>query len=276
MKNIVEVNYLAENPGKVVLIDATNNFMIHGEGRKKHDKAHIKGAFHIDLHKDMCGKIGEHTGRDPLPEDLSSFSKKLEEFGISNDSEIIVYDEDLVASSRFWWMCKYIGIDNVKVLNGGVNAWVSSGNSLTDEKTPFPSQKGKISINLRNEMLADMNDIRKAIKNEDTAIIDSRTNPRYKGLVEPIDKKAGHIPTALNYFYGDIIDPVTGYKDIEFLKVHYKDLFKYNQIIVHCGSGVSGSVNIIAMDEIGIQSKFFIGSWSAYITYDDAEIITEE
>lgn len=89
MKNIVEVDYLVKNRERVILVDATNNFMIPEEGRQKHDKAHIEGAFHIDLRRDMVGTIGEHGGRDPLPDDMGSFAKKLEEFGISNDSEVL-------------------------------------------------------------------------------------------------------------------------------------------------------------------------------------------
>ena len=72
------------------------------------------------------------------------------------------------------------------------------------------------------------------------------------------------------------MDSEAKYKDIDFLKDHYKDLSQYDALIVHCGSGVSGSVNIIAMDEIGLKTKFYVGSWSDYITYDDSIIIVEK
>lgn len=275
MKNIVEAKWLKENFDKVVIVDATNNFMIPEEGRQKHDKAHIEGAFHIDLRKDMVGTIGEHGGRDPLPDDISTFAQKLEEFGISNDTPVVVYDEDLVPSSRFWWMCQYIGVKNVKVLNGGINAWTRAGYELTDEATVFPKEKGHIEIRLDTSMLADIDDIKRAINYKQIAIVDSRTSDRYKGILEPIDKKAGHIPTALNFYYAEVLDPENGYKPVEFLEEHYAPLREYDELIVHCGSGVSGSVNIIAMDEIGMRAKFYIGSWSDYITYPDSVIETQ-
>lgn len=275
MKNIVEAKWLKENFDKVVIVDATNNFMIPEEGRQKHDKAHIEGAFHIDLRKDMVGTIGEHGGRDPLPDDISTFAQKLEEFGISNDTPVVVYDEDLVPSSRFWWMCQYIGVKNVKVLNGGINAWTRAGYELTDAATVFPKEKGHIEIRLDTSMLADIDDIKRAINYKQIAIVDSRTSDRYKGILEPIDKKAGHIPTALNFYYAEVLDPENGYKPVEFLEEHYAPLREYDELIVHCGSGVSGSVNIIAMDEIGMRAKFYIGSWSDYITYPDSVIETQ-
>ncbi len=279
MKNIVEPKWLYENKDNVIIVDATNNFMVPEEGRQKHDKEHIENAFHIDLKKDMCGEVKEHGGRDPLPEDMNRFRQKLEEIGISNNSQIIVYDENLVPSSRFWWMCKYIGLENVKVMNGGINAWKSLGYEVTDIPTPLPEHQGKIAMNIKKEMLADIDDIRAVLRNQQegkkAAIVDSRSPIRYKGQCETIDKKAGHIPNALNYFYEDVIDPIKGYKDVEFLQKHYEELRKYNEIIVHCGSGVSGSVNIIAMDEAGIRSKFYVGSWSDYITYEDSLISVE-
>ena len=275
MKNVVEVDWLKENMDQVVIIDATNNFMIPEEGRKKYEKEHIPGAFHIDLRNDMVGTIGEHGGRDPLPDDIGTFVAKLEEFGISNDTSVIVYDEDLVPSSRFWWMCKYIGVKDVKVLNGGIQAWKDAGYELTDEIGKRPEKKGNIELRLDSSMLADIEDIKRAVNYRGVAIVDSRTSERYLGINEPIDKKAGHIPSALNYYFGEVLDAVKGYKDVEFLEKHFADLKQYDEVIVHCGSGVSGSVNIIAMDEVGIRSKFYIGSWSDYITYPDSIIETK-
>lgn len=278
MKNIIEAKWLYENLDRVIVIDATNNFMNPEEGRGKYKRGHIKGAFHMDLRNDMCGELGTHGGRDPMPKSMDDFVAKLERFGISNDSVVVVYDEDLVPSSRFWWMCKYIGLENVKVLNGGVNAWLAAGYELTSKIPQCPETKGKISAAIHHDLLIDIQDIKKILEqpSEKIAIVDSRSEERYKGLIEPIDKLAGHIPGAINYFYGEVVDPVKGYKDVDFLNKHYEPLRKYDEIIVHCGSGVSGSVNILAMDEVGIHAKFYVGSWSDYITYEDAIIIVEK
>lgn len=270
MKNLVNAEYLKENMGKVVIVDATNNFMVASEGKEKYAKRHIEGAFHIDLKEDMTRPLTAHGGRDPLPEDMNTFKAKLENFGINNDTEIIVYDEDIVPASRFWWMCKYIGLDNVKLLDGGINAWLAKGFGLTTEIPELP-QNGSIIMNIRHDMVVDINDIKEAIGKEDTLIIDSRSPIRYRGEEEPIDFKAGHMPSAKNYFYENVLEMDGRYKSLEAIKENFKAI-KEAVVICHCGSGVSAPVNIIALDEIGISAKLYVGSWSDYITYEDSVV----
>ncbi|MGB5824313.1 MAG: sulfurtransferase [Proteocatella sp.] len=275
MKNLVSPEYLFDNINKVVIIDATNNFMIPTEGIEKYKARHIPGAFHIDLRNDMSREVTEHGGRDPLPHNMEDFKAKLEEYGISTGSEIIVYDEDIVPASRFWWMCKYIGLDNVRLLDGGINAWIENGFSLSAVVPSLP-QRGNIEMKFDSEIIADIDDIRRAINDEQVLIIDSRSSVRYKGEEEPIDKKAGHIPTAKNYFYEGVLEQDGKYRRPGYLKEHFKGVEKYKEVICQCGSGVSAPVNIIALDEIGIKAKLYVGSWSDYITYDDSLIAVGE
>lgn len=273
MKNLADAKYLHENMDRVVIIDATNNFMIASEGREKYDKRHIRGAFHIDLKMDMCRPVTKHGGRDPLPEDMNSFREKLEEFGISTDSEVIVYDENMVPASRFWWMCRYIGLKNVKLLDGGINSWTENGYELTDEPSQLP-QRGSIDMKLDPDCIADIDDIRRAIWDDSVLIIDSRSSARYSGREELIDVKAGHIPGAKNSFYENVLRSDGKYRSTDEIRKVFEGFDKYREVIVHCGSGVSGPVNIIALDEIGIDSKLYVGSWSDYITYEDSIIAT--
>lgn len=273
MKNIVEPAWLNAHREHVVLLDATNNFMIPEEGREKYAKAHIAGAFHVDLKLDMCGSIGVHGGRDPLPEDWTHFVDLLERCGISNDSTVVIYDEDAVPASRLWWMLKYLGVEKVRVLSGGIEAWKAAGYPLTAE-LPVAPQRGKLDVQMQHHMFADIEDIRRILAQESgkSVIVDSRMEQRHTGEMETIDKEAGHIPGAKNYFFAEVLDLQGKYRDAAFLKEHFAALTAFDEIVVHCGSGVSGSVNIIAMDEIGMDARFYIGSWSDYITYPDMPI----
>lgn len=275
MKNLVTPEYLQENKASIVIVDATNNFMDINEGKLKYNQRHIEGAFHIDLREDMSKEPEAHGGRDPLPSNIQDFAKKLESFGISNDTLVVVYDENMVSASRFWWMCKYIGLSQVKVLDGGLEAWLERDFPLTNQPSIAKSQ-GKIHIHLDSTLIADIEDIRRAIYDENSLIIDCRTPERYSGREELIDKKAGHIPKAVNYFFGETLNENNTYKEKEFLKRHFQNINPNKEIICQCGSGVSAPVNMIALDELGIKSKLYVGSWSDYITYEDSEIITED
>lgn len=277
MKNLVDAKWLYENINNVVIVDASSNFLVAGEGKEKYAQGHIPGAFHMDLDEDMCGTKGAHGGRHPLPNNMRDFADKLENIGVNNDSTLVVYDEGAMYASRFWWMCKYIGIENIKVLDGGIGAWKAAGYAVSSNPALLPAQKGKIDIRLQEELYVDINDIRRILADDTgkSAIVDSRPNERYKGENETVDPEAGHIPGAFNYFFGEVLDENGKYRDAEFLRRHYRDLAKYEELILHCGSGVSGSVNILALDEIDIPSKYYVGSWSDYITYEDAIIVVE-
>ncbi len=163
MKNLVDVKWLLKNFDDVILIDASSNFLVPSEGKEKYDKRHISNAFHFDLASDLSGTIKKHGGRHPLPDDLKVLVEKLENVGISNDSLVVVYDEGSMYAARFWWMAKYLGLDNVKVLDGGLSAWLEAGQQVTSEITKLPAKKGKIKVNINHDMLVDYEYINKVL-----------------------------------------------------------------------------------------------------------------
>lgn len=108
---------------------------------------------------------------------------------------------------------------------------------------------------------------------ERIAIIDSREPDRYRGIVEPVDIKKGHIPGALNYFWLDVIDKNTKLmKSKDELEQHFKNLRDFDEVIIYCGSGITASVNSLAMDIIGLEHKVYAGSFSDWISYNDNKI----
>jgi len=277
MKNLVSVEYLKDNLDNVVIIDTTGDFMDDKAGIEIYKKGHIPNAYYIDLDIDMCGCKGVHGGRHPLPEDMQSFVDKLESLGISNDTKVVVYDQGLMYAARFWWMCRYIGLDNVKVLDGSFYQWQKQNLPISTDIPKLPKEKGKITYKVNTDMTVNYQDILTVINDYDgsIAIVDSRGHQRYLGMPNDIDTRPGHIPHALNYYFDDAINQDGTYKSIDELKNHFKDLFNYKEIIVHCGSGVSGAVNILALDEIGLPAKFYIGSISDYTSYPDSVVINE-
>lgn len=274
MKNIITVNSLKENFDNIILFDARNNFMNKEEGSQKYKISHIKNAFHLDLCIHLSRDMDTHGGRNPLPNDMKSFILRLLECGVQKNSEIVVYDEDIMYASRVWWMCKYIGLENIKILDGGINAWIKEGYSL-DSDTPISKNRGSFDVDIKSDMCVDINFIRENMNNIEILLMDCRAENRYQGLDDPIDKKTGHIPNAKSYFCFNALDEFYMFKSEHLLKEYFKGLDKYKRIICYCGSGISANINILALDEIGIKSSLYVGSFSDYISYDDLEIAKE-
>ena len=277
MKNLVSAKWLIENLNNenVVVVDCRFNLMDKDYGRTSYEKGHIKGAVRVDIETQLSSKVEKHGGRHPLP-NIEDLKNTFENIGINNNSIVIAYDEgDLSGPSRLWWILKYLGHKEVYVLNGGINDFINEGGETSCESEDI--QKGKFDININENMNVDMNYVKERLHSKKVALVDSRENIRYIGEWEPVDKKAGHIPGAINYFWMDILnkdEESMHIKNKEELKSHFKELNDYEEVIVYCGSGITACPNSLALSEVGIEHKLYAGSFSDWISYDDNKIET--
>lgn len=276
MKNIVTIDWLLENLERkdLVILDCRFDLSNPEYGLEAYKKFHIKNSVYISLEENMAGETKEHGGRHPLP-DMNEFTKTMENSGVDDEKTVVIYDDgDLAAASRLWFMLKYIGIEKVYVLAGGFQTWIERELPTTDIVDEPQKSKG-ITINIDSKLICDVNYVIENIRKEESIIVDSRSKERHLGLEEPIDKKAGHIPSAVNYFWKDNFHNLK-VKDLSKLNERFENLKDYKNIIVHCGSGITGCVNVLMMNEIGFQPILYLGSWSDWITYKDNEIICEK
>lgn len=275
MKNIVTSKWLKDNiyDNKLVIFDVRHVLGDENYGKERFKIGHIPNAIFVPVEELLTGKINEHGGRHPLP-DMNKFAIDMNNLGINNKSKIIIYDDgDLTMAGRLWLMLKFIGLKEVYVLLGGFNAWKMGGNPLSTE-LPSIRKVGELTFNLQKDMIADINDVRESIDNNEHVIIDSRAAERYRGEVEPIDKVPGHIPGALNFPWTDLSGDGK-IMDENQIKDYYKTIDNYKKIIVHCGSGITGTVNLIFMEEVGLSPVFYVGGYSDWISYPDNEVVTE-
>lgn len=274
MKNIISQEWLLENMSNddLIILDARAGLTDPEAGIKAYEEGHIKGAQFVSMEEVMSGELTEHGGRNPLPE-LDKFVDDMKNFGVSDSSTVVVYDDgDLaMAAGRVWWLLKYIGKKDVFLLEGGINKWKAKGLELTKE-VEKPKVSQSLSLNIDKSIFADIEDVKRVIEDESATIVDCRSFARYSGKEEPYDRIAGHIPTAINFPSSQLIVD-GGIMDLEKLKEHFKDLKEYDEIIVHCGSGISATVNFILLDEIGIKAKLFPGSYSEWVSYLDNPVI---
>ena len=233
-------------------------------------KKHLDKALFVDLNTQLAAIPDDFAngGRHPLPT-IERFAKLLQLIGISENSHVVVYDDKngANAAARFWWMLKSVGLKKVQVLNGGMQQAEQIGfpinNKIEIPKTvpPFKAENWKLP-------LATIQEVEENSLNENYLVIDVRENIRYRGENEPIDLIAGHIPGSINMpFSTNLKENGTFLSPQDFKLKYQKTLSHYNpeNIIIHCGSGVTACHSILAMDYAGLEiPKLYVGSWSEW------------
>jgi thiosulfate/3-mercaptopyruvate sulfurtransferase len=255
---------------KLIIVDASNS----NGSKEKYFENHLDGALYIDLNTQLADIKSDLSlgGRHPLPTP-SQFLETLSKFGITKSSHVIIYDDKngSNAASRFWWMLRSIGHQKVQVLDGGFHAAVKIGfPTNANLETPLKVEPYK-SANWAFP-LADIRLIDKASQDENFLIVDVRDEERYKGEKEPIDLIAGHIPNAINIPFTSNLNSDGFYLSATELKNKYQKVFKNvktENIIVHCGSGVTACHTILAIATAGLEiPKLYVGSWSEWSRND--------
>lgn len=244
-------------------------------GKEAYEREHIPGAIYLDLEKDLSSPVREHGGRHPLP-DPEELSRTLAKNGITPETRIIAYDDQGgMYASRLWWLLKYLGHGQAFVMNEGFSAWKAAGYPVTaDQPIRVPAS---YSYTLHPELLASMEDVRRAAGRDDAIVIDSRDPRRYQGFDETMDPVAGHVPGAKNKFWKLLLDEHGKRIDVSRLQEHYKAFPRDKEIIVYCGSGVSACPNFIGLKEAGYENvKLYAGSWSDWISFSENPIATGE
>ncbi|WP_434292051.1 sulfurtransferase [Clostridium botulinum] len=276
MKNFVSTKWLQNHleDENIVIVDCRGDLLKDSYGEEVYKKGHIKNAVFADLKKVMSSEEKEHGGRNPLP-DTEYFKRSIEKLGINKNTLVVAYDELKIAgAARFCWMLRYVGHTNNYVLDGGINKWITENRKLYIEenrsKEKLDITNGEFSISLNEEIKADVNYIKDNMK-KDLILVDSRTNIRYEGIEEPIDKKAGHIPGAKSIYWKDMLRE-DGAVDEDKVRENFLPLKDYTNIAVYCGSGIDATFNFLLLDEVGIKARVYAGSWSDWITYEENPI----
>ncbi len=259
-----------------VIIDARGG----PDAKERYAKGHLPGALFVDLETQLSEKAAQTKdgGRHPLPK-IETFANLLGELGISNETRVIVYDDKqgANAAARFWWMMRAAGHQKVWVIDGGLQAVMKEGISLSS-KTESVGQPAKYEVKDWQLPMVTITQVLQASKTGEQMIIDVRESYRYNGEREPIDKIAGHIPGAINIPYVDNLNDDGEFLSDEELKQKYTSALANKNpedVIVHCGSGVTACHTLLALEQAGIYgAKLFVGSWSEW-SRNDLPMITK-
>ncbi|MGM9479183.1 sulfurtransferase [Pedobacter sp. GSP4] len=248
---------------EIIIIDASAG------SKARYDEQHLAGALFANVNEDLAN-IGnfENGGRHPLPT-AAQFSAVLHKLGITKHSHVIVYDDKngSNAAARLWWMLKAIDHEKVQVIDGGFQAAVKAGFPTTD-KVEIPKSVDPYEVKAWDLPLSDIKEVETVTKTDDYIVIDVRDANRFAGLTEPIDLIAGHIPGATNIPFTENLDATGAFLAPGLLKEKYTEALahvKPENVIVHCGSGITACHTLLAMDYAGLPiPKLYVGSWSEW------------
>ena len=279
-QTLISVSALAENLDNPAfrIVDCRHSLAQPEQGKIDYTSGHIPGASYADLDADLAAPISSDSGRHPLP-DVDSFIATLQGWGISNDSQVVVYDDAGGGiAARLWWMLRWLGHRNVAVLDGGFAAWTRSACAVNAE--PAMLSKGSFGGQASFQMVWTVQQIEAWLAAEQPfLLVDARAGARYRGEHEPIDPVAGHVPGALNLPFTNILRDDGTWRCEEDIKAAWESVIAAapeGAWGVMCGSGVTACHLALSAEIAGLPGPcIYVGSWSEWVR-DSARAIARE
>ncbi|MEU2783833.1 sulfurtransferase [Streptomyces sp. NPDC007110] len=228
------------------------------DGRAAHAAGHIPAAVYVDLDRELASEPGPR-GRHPLP-DLAGFGRSMRRAGVSSTRPVVVYDGGQGwAAARAWWLLRWTGHPDVRVLDGGLPAWEGPLETAVPAPAegdfePVPSAAGLLDADGAAALA------------RSGVLLDARAGERYRGEVEPIDPVGGHIPGAVSAPTNENVGPDGRFLPAGELAARFKELgaVEGTEVGVYCGSGVSAAHEALALAVAGIPAALYVGSWSEW------------
>ncbi|MFJ4190812.1 sulfurtransferase [Kitasatospora sp. NPDC089509] len=224
---------------------------------------HLPGAHFVELDRDLAAPPGApgRGGRHPLP-DPEEFGAAMRGFGVSTGRPVVVYDGAAsMAAARAWWLLRWAGHREVRVLDGGFAAWRAAGLPVTAEVPESAAGDFKAVPGQLPTVDADG----AAAWAREALLLDARSGERYRGESEPVDPRAGHVPGALSVPTSENVGPDGRFRPVAELAARFRGLGAgEREVAVYCGSGVTAAHEILAMAAAGLEATLYPGSWSEW------------
>ena len=243
-------------------------------GRDQYLAGHLPGAVFVDLETELAGHDAPEEGRHPLP-GLRELQGAARRWGLRDGDRVVVYDDaGGTAAARAWWLLRWGGVRDVRILDGGLAAWVRAGGELeTGDVVPRP---GDIELTGGGMAVLDAEGAARAAS--DGVLLDARAAERFRGETEPVDPVAGHIPGARSApATGNLADDGT-FLAPSALRERYEALGVAEGVAIgaYCGSGITAAHDVAALQIAGYDAALYPGSWSAWITEPARAVATGE
>jgi thiosulfate/3-mercaptopyruvate sulfurtransferase len=229
----------------------------------------IPGAVDVDLPTELASVGGGTRGSRPLP-DIEQLTRNARRWGLRRGVPVVVYDHDRgLVAARGWWVLRWAGIADVRLLDGGFAAWQLAG--LAVSTTPGRPAPGDVSLTAGNLPVLDA-DAAAALARSGL-LLDSRVRVNYIG--GPGEPRRGHIPGAISAPAADALTEAGTFADSDTLRHLYGALGADGSqpVGVSCGAGISAAHTVLALASIGLTAAMFPGSWSAWAADPDRPVV---
>ncbi|WP_022917755.1 sulfurtransferase [Ruania albidiflava] len=272
------------------------------DGHKFYVAGHIPGAQFVDLDADLAGPPTAAAGRHPLPS-LDQLQAAARRWGIDEGDTVVVYDDSGgTAAARAWWLLRWGGLTDVRLLDGGLAAWSEIGGILEDGDVSVAP--GNVTLREGHMPVADADEAGRvgagrlaadqavatgpdgdpaaagepadADEQKKGVLLDARAVERYSGAEEPVDARAGHIPGAVSAPTSENLDPAAKFRPARELQEKYARLGvgADADVVVYCGSGVTAAHEVAALESIGVRARLYPGSFSQWAADDARPVAT--
>ncbi|MGB3797731.1 MAG: sulfurtransferase [Alteraurantiacibacter sp.] len=266
MNSLVSTHWLAAQPDDaqdLVILDASSHLPMAGrDPLAEYRKAHIPGARFMDL-KNLVDPDGAVMAALPT---RAQFDAHMGRLGLRKTDCVVLYDNSIMrTSARAWFICRLYGLSHMAILDGGMQKWLAEGRAVEDgcaefASTPFTSTGGRGSLLTKADVLANLD-------TQAEQVVDARDNPRFTGKEPDFRPEIapGHIPASFNVPFDHVLNDDGTFKDEAGLRAAFTQagVDPDRPIITSCGSGVTASVLLFALDILGQEkAALYDGSWT--------------
>ncbi|SHG34946.1 sulfurtransferase [Geodermatophilus nigrescens] len=230
-------------------------------GRERYRTGHLPGAVFVDLDTELAAPASAAEGRHPLPA-LADLQAAARRWGIRSGGAVVAYDATGgLAAARAWWLLRWGGLADVRLLDGGLDAWGAAGGELeTGDVVPEPGDV----VLTGGGMPTLTADEAAALPASGGVLLDARAPERYRGEVEPVDPRAGHVPGAVSAPTAANLAPDGTFRADLAGRFAALGVRPGTRVGVYCGSGVTAAHEVAALAEAGIEAALWPGSWSQW------------
>ncbi len=260
----------AEELNQMIKAEKENLKIIDVRNSAKYLLGHLPGAVNM-WNNDFSDPEGWVDGLIAKP---GAFAAVAQEKGINNNSEIVVYDDNSsLWAARLWWIFKVYDHQNIKILEGGYDAWKNK-----DYKTkmlPYKSKKGNFIVSdVKNDWLINSDTIAENLNNESFVVLDTRSEAEFTGQeTNSTAPRKGRIPNSIHIEWTEVLNDDYSFKSAAEITEFYdlKGITKEKEVIVLIShTGVKAAHTFFVLKLLGYKNlKLYDESWVAWSNRSD-------